>query len=203
MRFDGRLKSWNDARGFGFIEALQGGQDLFVHISAFPAGTRRPAVGQLLSFEVETTPEGRKRALSVMVPPMAGHPGPPRPEEPAPWTWPRRLVIPLFLLVYAAVAWHTRIPPWWPWVYLMASALAYVAYAVDKAAARHGQWRTPEAALHAIGLAGGWPGALIAQQRLRHKTSKSRFIVTYWGTVFANIAGFVALHTAPALRLPG
>lgn len=27
MRFDGKLKSWNDERGFGFIEPVQGGGD--------------------------------------------------------------------------------------------------------------------------------------------------------------------------------
>ncbi len=71
MQFSGTLKSWNDDRGFGFIEATQGGQEIFVHIKAFPAGTGRPLVGQQLSFEVETTDNGKKRARSVQYPARA------------------------------------------------------------------------------------------------------------------------------------
>ena len=45
MQFSGTLKSWNDDRGFGFIEATQGGQggqggqEIFVHVKAFAAET--------------------------------------------------------------------------------------------------------------------------------------------------------------------
>jgi hypothetical protein len=39
MRFEGSVKSWNDERGFGFIEPLQGGQEIFLPITAFPPGT--------------------------------------------------------------------------------------------------------------------------------------------------------------------
>jgi cold shock CspA family protein len=46
MRFDGTLKSWNDDRGFGFIEPRHGDQDIFVHIKSFPAGTGHPTVGR-------------------------------------------------------------------------------------------------------------------------------------------------------------
>ena len=68
MRFDGTLKSWNAERGFGFIAPRQGGQDIFVHISAFPRDGRTPREGETLSFEVETTPEGKKRAVRVQRP---------------------------------------------------------------------------------------------------------------------------------------
>lgn len=41
-RFHGKLTKWNTDRGFGFVVADQGGQELFVHVSAFPAkGGRR------------------------------------------------------------------------------------------------------------------------------------------------------------------
>ena len=42
------------------------------------------------------------------------------------------------------------------------------------------EWRIPEATLQVLALCGGWPGAFIAQQRLRHKCSKPRFLVVFW-----------------------
>lgn len=65
MFIDGRLKSWNDARGFGFIAPARGGPDVFVHISAFGPGAERPSVGERLSFEVEIGERGRPRARDV------------------------------------------------------------------------------------------------------------------------------------------
>ena len=66
MRFEGRLAQWNDERGFGFIEPTQGGEPVFVHISAFPAAGRgaqaRPRVGERLSFEMDVDARGRRLA---------------------------------------------------------------------------------------------------------------------------------------------
>ena len=67
-RFNGTLKKWNDERGFGFLLAENGGQELFVHVSAFPRGGRPPLVGEALSFEVEPDKDGRKRAVRVRRP---------------------------------------------------------------------------------------------------------------------------------------
>ena len=53
MRFDGKIKSWDDERGFGFIELDQGGQDIFVHIKAFKGLRERPQANQRVSFEIE------------------------------------------------------------------------------------------------------------------------------------------------------
>lgn len=72
MRFDGVLKKWNAERGFGFILPLQGGQEIFVHISAFPRDGRLPLESEPVSFEVEPDQDGRKRAVHVRRP-GAGH----------------------------------------------------------------------------------------------------------------------------------
>ncbi|TLM94745.1 MAG: DUF1294 domain-containing protein [Actinobacteria bacterium] len=68
------------------------------------------------------------------------------------------------------------------------SAVAFVAYGRDKAAARRGMRRTPESTLHLIALLGGWPGALVAQRAFRHKTRKTSFQVVFWVTVVVNCA---------------
>ena len=48
-------------------------------------------------------------------------------------------------------------------------------------------------ALAVAALAGGWPGGLLAQQVLRHKSSKPAFRVAFWITVALNIAAFAWL----------
>ena len=65
MRFEGTLTTWNDDRGFGFIAPTQGGQEIFVHVKAFSTRSGRPEVNQLVSFEVELGPQGKKRAKKV------------------------------------------------------------------------------------------------------------------------------------------
>ncbi len=66
MRFTGKLKTWTDDRGFGFISPTEGGQDIFVHISEYPRG-RRPRLEEMLSFEVALNPQGKKKAVAVRV----------------------------------------------------------------------------------------------------------------------------------------
>ena len=64
--------------------------------------------------------------------------------------------------------------------------MAFAAYAIDKSAAKGGRRRIPENSLHLLALAGGWPGAFVAQRLLRHKTRKVSFQVVFWLTVVAN-----------------
>ena len=78
-------------------------------------------------------------------------------------------------------------------VYLGLSALAFVVYAADKSAAKKGLRRTPENTLHLLALAGGWPGALVAQRVLRHKSSKRSFQAAFWVTVAVNCAALAWL----------
>lgn len=67
-RFTGTLRKWDVARGFGFVVAEQGGQDIFVHVSAFPRDGGQPIVGEPLSFEIERDRDGRKKAVRVRRP---------------------------------------------------------------------------------------------------------------------------------------
>lgn len=73
--------------------------------------------------------------------------------------------------------------------YAVVSVIAYVTYAIDKKAAIKNRRRVSEKSLHLLGVLGGWPGALLAQQRLRHKTRKTSFQLIFWITVALNLAG--------------
>lgn len=72
-RFNGQLKKWNADRGFGFVVAEHGDQEIFVHVSAFARDGRVPTVGEALSFEIELDKDGRKRAVRVRRPGAERH----------------------------------------------------------------------------------------------------------------------------------
>jgi uncharacterized membrane protein YsdA (DUF1294 family) len=76
-----------------------------------------------------------------------------------------------------------------------------VAYALDKHAAETAGWRLSEGSLLAMGLACGWPGAIVAQQVMRHKTLKMSFQVVFWVTVVVNVVAFVVFSWVATLSL--
>lgn len=74
-------------------------------------------------------------------------------------------------------------------------------FAWDKQAAQGGAWRTSENTLHLLSLLGGWPGALLAQFQLRHKSRKQPFKFILWVTIMINIGCFVWLFSEPGRKL--
>ena len=194
MRFDGIIQSWNDDRGFGFITPTQGGQEVFVHIKAFRRLRERPVAQQQVSFEVEIDNRGKKRAFNVeMVRASRTKNQRASRENKAQWGAASLFAIPAFLviLLITYILWHPS--TWFVGVYAALSVVTFLVYQGDKSAAKAGAWRTPESTLHALALAGGWPGALLAQQWLRHKSIKGPFRFGFWVTVVLNVAGFIAL----------
>lgn len=95
------------------------------------------------------------------------------------------------LYAYAMATWGT--PDTVAAAYLVASVACFGVYAIDKAAARAGRWRTSENTLLLMGLACGWPGAALAQQWMRHKSSKPSFGARFWTTVALNVGAFAWL----------
>lgn len=98
----------------------------------------------------------------------------------------RSIIAALFLGFIAGAVLADKLPSAVLTAYLAASLIAYIVYAYDKSAARTQQRRTPERTLHLLALLGGWPGALVAQQRLHHKSKKTSFLVVFWVTVMLN-----------------
>lgn len=191
MQFEGTITTWNDDRGFGFITPTQGGQEIFAHIKAFVSRSGRPQMNQMVSFEVELGHQGKKRAKNITPLRKVATIRRVHHESPAQWGMAALLAIPTFLLLYLAVSVMWKPPILIAGIYAAASLITFVAYALDKSAARQGNWRTPESTLHMLALACGWPGALLAQQLLRHKSAKAEFRATFWATVVLNVAGFL------------
>lgn len=94
-----------------------------------------------------------------------------------------------------ALAWAIR-QQWLPLEFafapVLASIVTFMAYAADKHAAQAVQWRMPEAHLHLLELLCGWPGALLAQRLLRHKSRKPGYRVAFRMMVVLNLAATVA-----------
>src|SRR5262252_472222 len=92
----------------------------------------------------------------------------------------------LFLAAVAAFVRWAELPAFVLWTYLAASVVAFVVYAADKSAAAAGRRRVSESTLHLLACVGGWPGALVAQQVVRHRTRKIVFQIVFWMTVVAH-----------------
>ncbi|TFC80391.1 DUF1294 domain-containing protein [Cryobacterium cheniae] len=110
------------------------------------------------------------------------------------------LAIVAFVATYLVVDAYRPVSIWVAAFYLALSLACFVVYAVDKSAAVAARWRVPENTLLLLGFAGGWPGAIVAQQVLRHKTKKASFRQAFWGTVALNLVAFVVIFSP---LLPG
>ena len=196
MEQQGVLRSWDDDKGFGFIRGADG--DYFVHISSV-RGEQRPQQGETVFFVAGKDEKGRLRAvhmrgaaLSIDRPAIRRKPT--TASQPNQATYrPRRQTQPnikrtLILLTGVCAAplmgaWQLfeRNGTFWPLlVYAGMSMLSIFQYWHDKQNAQNREWRTPEKQLHTVELLGGWPGALLAQQLLRHKTQKASYQGVFW-----------------------
>lgn len=182
MRFVGHVSDWNDDKGYGFVVPHGGGDRAFVHIRAFQAGPRRPVDGDLISYAIARDARGRANAAEIR---FAGQ-RIERRESSRPI--PRVLLGSICLLVIGLGTLIGILPLVLAITYIALSALSYLMYSLDKSAAQRSAQRIPESTLHFVDLLGGWPGALIAQQRLRHKTIKASFQFVFWCSVLGNLA---------------
>jgi uncharacterized membrane protein YsdA (DUF1294 family)/cold shock CspA family protein len=178
-----KIAEWNAEKGFGWLQF--GDRRLFLHRRELEGSRSAPNVGEVIRFTLGQDSQGRPCAtnavssryrigistLSVFV--LAG------------------------LLVLPAVA--LRRLPFDAWqtaaCAFVISAITYGAYASDKQRARTKAWRIAESSLHLLELLGGWPGAWLAQARLRHKCSKRSYQFIFWLIILIHqFAAYDFLH---------
>ncbi|NYT63267.1 DUF1294 domain-containing protein [Alcaligenaceae bacterium] len=192
MRHQGRITTWKDDRGFGFITPNGEEEQVFVHINSFSSRLRRPEGNEFVTYELGVDGKGRSQAKAVAfigewstTPKAAG----------------RSNLPVLFAVCFLAFVAGAVFSGWTASavlaLYIIASIVAFCAYALDKSAAVRNQWRIQESTLHLFALLGGWPGAVVAQRLLRHKSSKASFQTAFWGTVVLN-CGMLGWLLSPA-----
>jgi uncharacterized membrane protein YsdA (DUF1294 family)/cold shock CspA family protein len=196
VRQRGTLIDWDDDRGFGFITPGAGGSRVFVHVSAFPRG-RRPVTGCEVTYAETRDERDRARATGVR------YAGGVRAGRSRTNGTPLALATAgLFFSLLAGLLVSDEVPLTVVASYGLLSGAAFLMYGADKSAARQGRWRTSESTLHTIALVGGWPGALVARQVFRHKTTKQPFRTIFWGTVVVNCAALAWFVAEAPLTLP-
>lgn len=187
----GKLISWQDERGFGFIRPINGDQKVFIHISGLKGSTRRPQQGDMICYRTTVDDEDRICACDAFIVGARKQavPPPSKPRvrnnrsglHPLPFVG-FVLLGSLPLLGAAHLAWtgQSLIPLM---LYAVMGCLTFCLYAEDKSRAQTGKWRVSEKNLHLCEFMGGWTGGFIGQQLLRHKSRKQSYQLSFWAIV--------------------
>jgi uncharacterized membrane protein YsdA (DUF1294 family)/cold shock CspA family protein len=175
----GTITQWMDDKGYGWVES--GGKRFFAHIKDFDRGLRKPKVGEEVRFISGIDPKGRSCAKGVtFVKADMGQAG--SDVSRGLGSRVRSCLILALALVLPVLALFCLPMPWWlgaGW-FLVASWIADGLYVYDKQQAISKGWRVSEGSLHLAEFLGGWPGAFLAQRRLRHKCSKPSYQAYFW-----------------------
>jgi len=184
MYSQGKITIWNDSKGYGFIVPDTGGEKLFVHISAFSNNHMRPETNQSVTYATGSDKQGKTCVIKAKL--VTEKLKPSKRKITSFGTMISIFISISFLTIVAFMALTNKISPIILIIYLILTIITYSTYSSDKDASRIKTLRTPENFLHLLALAGGWPGALVAQQKLRHKSKKQPFRFIFWITVLLN-----------------
>ena len=191
MNQKGLLTAWNDAKGFGFITPEGDGERVFAHISSY-TGRGRPVANRKVTYSITKDGQGRLRAERFH------HAGAAKVgASMAAGVWVAAAVVVVFFAILAVLFHHGYLPVSFLAAYGGVSLVLFVMYWIDKRAAQRSAQRTAEKTLHLFELCCGWPGALMAQQVLRHKTRKGSYQFVFWLAVVANLGALGWLLVAP------
>ncbi|MDO6568842.1 cold shock and DUF1294 domain-containing protein [Alteromonas sp. 1_MG-2023] len=191
MKYQGRLINWNDSKGYGFVEPNGGGDRAFVHIKSFQKYSRRPCNGDLIVYRQVQESQNKFKASNIQL--VID-----RKVKPKSSTSPSVLGVFFtitFCIILITAVYLQLLPLEISYLYATVSFITFLTYAFDKSAARNNRRRVPESRLHFLSLLGGWPGAYLAQRKLRHKSVKIAFKQVFWVTVAVNLSAFIWLFT--------
>ena len=196
MRYQGKITTWKDDQGFGFITPNGGGKDVFIHVKSIANSRKRPIGNEIVSYQVNTDAKDRLSATEVH---YVGN------FKENPVTIGKSAYPVWFTLIFLTLMWLAvfleTLPLFVLVIYSISSLLTFILYWLDKRAAENGTQRTPESTLQLLSLVGGWPGGLFAQRIFRHKSTKKSFQFGYWLTVFFNISVLFVITSPPGQRL--
>ena len=150
MRYTGKLTSWKDDKGFGFVTCSVSGELFFVHIKSILNRHRRPVLGDTMTYEIIIDEKDRKQAVKVLY----------RGEDLS--TFSHRydnrsffydnifpyLVVVGFLSLLISLFLIGLLPLPGLALYLGMSLFTFAIYFQDKSSAQNEQQRTPEKRLH-------------------------------------------------------
>ena len=209
LREKGKIIKWNDDKGFGFILPNDSQKNIFVHITSFSDKSVRPTEGQHVTYSRQKKNDGRDSAINVSRATdniVNNRSRSNRNKKNTP-TYNKintdniklenkstQSISPLYIMIilgFVGFLLHFTIEGKLPLmvivIYIAMGILTYYIYSEDKDSAINNERRTSEKHLLKLSLFGGWIGALIAQQKFRHKTKKTSFQMSFWITVFFNI----------------
>ena len=188
LRKKGILTKWDDDRGYGFITPVGGKQEIFVHISEFQG---RPSLYERVSFTLSKDKRDRDCAINVIM----------FEKEKLNYETKKTNTISLFSMLTITIFYlmlfyftqNTIIELYVIPYYVLISILTFYIYVNDKNSAQDGNWRTSEDNLHFLSIIGGWSGALLAIDKLQHKSRKKSFKIVFFISVLLNLFLFFYL----------
>jgi len=189
MRYQGKLVKWYDDKGFGFIRATIDSKDVFLHISEFQKLKKRPAIGELLTYEIVQDNKGRFRAVNVSY--LSTELLIKKSNEETKFSISFLIFFLIFTCFIVERSFNGFLSIFFPLIFIGSNLVTFLFYYQDKTSAIRNDWRTPESTLHMLSLLGGWGAAYLAQKLFRHKHKKMSFMLVYKITIILNCLGII------------
>jgi len=187
MQLKGKLSTWNDDKGYGFITPIGSQKKTFVHISSFINRQKRPIPGDILYYNIVRDKKGKLCATNVTPNIATAN------KDEGKLNIISLIFVIIFIVVVGWLLITRKITSSFILLYLATSLATFVLYAIDKYQSTTNGQRIPENILNLIALLGGWPGGIVAQEFLRHKSKKKSFRTTFFIMVSLNIIGLLFL----------